>query len=31
MDWFVHILRTYPSIPIFLTIGLGFWVGKLSW
>lgn len=30
MDWFVHILRAYPSIPIFFTIGLGFWLGKFS-
>lgn len=30
MDWFVHILRTYPSIAIFFTIGLGFWLGKFS-
>lgn len=30
MDWFIHILRTYPSIPIFFTIGFGFWLGKFS-
>lgn len=30
MDWFLHTMRAYPSIPIFLTIGLGFWVGKFS-
>lgn len=30
MDWLVHILRAYPSIPIFFTIGLGFWLGKFS-
>lgn len=30
MDWLLHILRTYPSIPIFFTIGLGFWLGKFS-
>lgn len=26
--WFIEIMREYPSIPIFLTIGLGFWIGK---
>lgn len=31
MDGIIHILRTYPSIPIFLTIGLGFWLGKFSY
>lgn len=30
MDWFLHTMRAYPSIPIFLTIGLGFWIGKFS-
>ena len=24
MDWFVQTLRDYPSIAIFLTLGLGF-------
>ncbi len=31
MDWLVETLRTYPSIPIFLTIGLGFWLGKFHY
>lgn len=31
MDWLVHILRANPVIPIFLTIGIGFWIGKFSW
>lgn len=31
MDWFLHIFRSYPSIPIFLTIGIGFWLGKFSY
>lgn len=31
MDWLIHVLRSYPSIPIFFTIGLGFWLGKFSW
>lgn len=30
MDWLLHTMRTYPSIPIFLTIGLGFWIGRLK-
>ncbi|MBL8201589.1 MAG: aspartate-alanine antiporter [Chromatiales bacterium] len=28
-QWLVETLRTYPEIAIFLTLGLGFWVGKL--
>ena len=31
MDWFVQTLRDYPSIAIFLTLGLGFWIGKLKY
>lgn len=31
MDSFFQLLRENPTIPIFLTIGLGFWVGKFSW
>lgn len=31
MSWFVETFRTYPSIPIFLTIGLGFLIGKLKY
>lgn len=30
MDWFLHTMRAYPSIPILATIGLGFWVGRFS-
>lgn len=29
-QWFVETLRTYPEIAIFLTLGLGFWFGKLK-
>ncbi len=29
MDWIVETLREYPSLAIFLTIGVGFWIGKL--
>ncbi|MCH5319630.1 MAG: aspartate-alanine antiporter [Paramuribaculum sp.] len=31
MNWFVETMRENPSIPIFLTIGLGFWLGKLKY
>ena len=31
MDSLFQLLRQNPTIPIFLTIGLGFWAGKLSW
>lgn len=30
MHWFLETIRTYPSIPIFFTIGLGFWIGKFK-
>lgn len=29
MNWIVETLREYPSLAIFLTIGVGFWIGKL--
>lgn len=29
MDWFIIILRDNPIIPIFFTIGMGFWLGGL--
>lgn len=28
MEWFTHLLRQYPELAIFLTIALGFWIGK---
>lgn len=31
MSWLLDTFRTYPSIPIFLTIGLGFLIGKLKY
>lgn len=31
MSWLIDTFRTYPSIPIFLTIGLGFLIGKLKY
>lgn len=30
MDWLVDILHDNPVIPIFLTIGLGFWLGGMK-
>ncbi len=30
MEWLAAILRDNPVIPIFLTIGLGFWLGNLK-
>lgn len=30
-QWFVDTLRANPSIAIFLTIGLGFWIGKFKY
>lgn len=31
MNWFIDTFRTYPSIPIFLTVGIGFLIGKLKY
>lgn len=31
MEWLVTLLRENPAIPIFLTLGIGFWVGKLKY
>lgn len=30
-NWFLETIREYPSIPIFFTIGAGFWIGKWKW
>lgn len=30
MDWILETFRNNPSIPIFLTVGLGFLIGKLK-
>lgn len=30
MEWFVGTLRQYPELAIFLTLGLGYSVGKLK-
>ncbi len=31
MDWILHVLRENPTLPIFLTIAVGFWLGQLKW
>ncbi len=31
MDYIVELLRANPIIPIFLTLGIGFWVGRLKY
>lgn len=31
MEWLLETLRNNPSIPIFLTIGIGFWIGQLKY
>lgn len=31
MDWLINTLRDNSSIAIFLTIGLGFWIGKFKY
>ena len=31
MEWIAEILRENPVIPIFLTIGLGFWIGGFKY
>lgn len=31
MDWLTQIFRAYPVIPIFLTLGLGFWIGQMRY
>lgn len=30
MEWFINLLRQYPELAIFLTLALGFWIGKLK-
>lgn len=31
MDWIVHILRDNPSLAVFLTLGIGFFIGQLKY
>ena len=30
MDWIVHQLRVHPELAIFLTLFVGFWIGKIK-
>jgi len=30
IDWIVNTLRSYPELAIFLTLGIGYWVGGLK-
>lgn len=30
MEWFTDVLRHYPELAIFLTLALGFWLGKFK-
>lgn len=27
MEWFFDTLRKYPELAVFLTLGLGYWIG----
>src|SRR4051812_44913489 len=31
VDWFVQTLRTYPEIAIFLSLGIGYYVGSFTY
>lgn len=31
IDWLVTTMRANPSIPLFLTVALGFWIGKFKY
>ncbi len=31
MEWIVHILRDNPSLAVFLTLGIGFFIGQLKY
>lgn len=30
MDWITNLLREHPELAIFLTLGVGFWIGKIK-
>lgn len=30
MDWIVDLLRSHPELAIFLTLAIGFWIGKIK-
>lgn len=31
MEWIIEQLRAHPELAIFLTIALGFWIGKFKY
>ncbi len=31
MDIIIHFFRSYPEMAIFLTLGIGFWIGSLKY
>lgn len=31
MEWIFNLLRTHPELAIFLTLALGFWIGRLKY
>ena len=31
MDWLVQILVKNPELPVFLAIGVGYWIGKFKY
>ena len=30
MEWIIELLRDHPELAIFLTLALGFWIGKIK-
>lgn len=30
MEWMIHLLRDHPELAIFITLAIGFWVGKIK-
>lgn len=30
MDWIIHLLRAHPELAIFMTLFLGFWIGRIK-
>ncbi len=30
MEWIINLLKDHPELAVFLTIGLGFWIGKFK-
>ena len=30
MEWIIDLLRDHPELAIFLTLALGFWIGKIK-